>query len=248
MNDEFYIGYLPSAPPGLARRAKRVVLTLIFLGASSVVWLAASQAARPAGTFEFGTVRTFEGVLIERPIPMLRVSPPEGLEGEASPLVLVGFGKGGLPEFARGHHGAQVRFRGTLVIQGANAMIELNDPESFEVITPAAAGDPTGEILSLNVTVTGELVDTKCYFGVMRPATGKVHRACAVRCLSGGVPPGLLVRDDIGGSAVFLLAGTDGAPLDYDVEWAALAVTARGALELHGELPVLRVRSLELAH
>ena len=127
-------------------------------------------------------------------------------------------------------------------------MIEMNDPDSFEVLTPpppaAADRGPTHQVFG-ETTLTGELVDTKCYFGVMRPATGKVHRACAIRCLSGGVPPGLLVQDDAGDAWVYLLAG-DGEPLDYNIEWAALEVTVRGRLESHGGLPVVRVRSLEL--
>lgn len=245
--DEFYIGYLPTAPAGLARLAKRVTLLLLLAGGVSVAWIASSQEVRTPGAFEFGTVRTFEGTLLERPLPMLRVAPPAETAGEASPLLLVGFGKTGLPEFAQGHHGKRVQFRGTLVLHGAHAMIELNDPDSFTVLPSDSASAPVEEVAAIgDVTLTGELVDTKCYFGVMRPATGKVHRACAIRCLSGGVPPGLLVRDDAGGAAVFLLAGAEGEPLEFDVEWAALTVTATGALELHGDLPVVRVRSLEL--
>jgi hypothetical protein len=41
----------------------------------------------------------------------------------------------------------------------------------------------------------GEIVDTKCYLGVMTPGEDKVHRGCAVRCISRGVPPAFLVRD-----------------------------------------------------
>lgn len=246
MSGEFYIGYLPESPPALARRSRAMVRLALFLGVVSVSVLAATQEPRLPGTFEFQTYREFEGILIEKPVPMLRVAPPEGVEGSVSPLVLVGFGKEGLPDFARGHDGARIRAKGTLVVQGPHAMIELNDPESFEVIDPNPPRSDVAEMLG-EVEITGELVDTKCWFGVMRPATGKVHRACAIRCLSGGIPPGILVRDTAGNAAVFLLAGADGEPLEYDVEWAALAVTARGSLERHGELPVLRVRTLELA-
>src|SRR5207302_1569532 len=55
------------------------------------------------------------------------------------------------------------------------------------------------------VQFTGEIVDTKCYFGVMNPGNGKVHRDCAARCLSGGVPPGFLVRDTAGRVETLLL-------------------------------------------
>jgi hypothetical protein len=80
----------------------------------------------------------------------------------------------------------------------------------------------------------------------MRPGHGKVHRACAIRCLSGGVPPGLLVRDELGGSVVFLLAGRDGEPLDYNIQWAARPVQAQGVLELNNGVPVLKVQNMEM--
>lgn len=82
---------------------------------------------------------------------------------------------------------------------------------------------------------------------VMRPATGKVHRACAIRSLSGGVPPGLLMRDQQGNAVVVMLTGADGQPMRYEVQWAARAVRAVGGLELRDGLPFVRVRQLELA-
>ena len=44
------------------------------------------------------------------------------------------------------------------------------------------------------VMLRGEIVDSKCYLGVMNPGEGTVHRDCAARCLSGGLPPMLVVR------------------------------------------------------
>lgn len=96
------------------------------------------------------------------------------------------------------------------------------------------------------VVLIGELVDTKCYFGVMRPATGKVHRACAVRCLSGGVPPGLLIRDSQDGARVILLTGAGGTPLRFDVQWAARSIVASGRLFSNEGTPHLEVKTLAL--
>jgi len=39
----------------------------------------------------------------------------------------------------------------------------------------------------------GEIVDSKC-LGVMTPGQLTTHRACAIRCISGGIPPVLHVR------------------------------------------------------
>lgn len=81
----------------------------------------------------------------------------------------------------------------------------------------------------------------------MRPATGKVHRGCAIRCLSGGAPPGLLVRDDQGDSLALLLAGSEGKRLDINWDLAARSLKVDGDVELHSGTPILRVRSWRLA-
>ena len=62
-------------------------------------------------------------------------------------------------------------------------------------------------------TLTGEIVDSKCYLGVMNPGNGKVHRDCAVRCLSGGIPPIFATNDFRGVPATLLLTGATGRPL-----------------------------------
>ena len=244
MNDDFYIGYHDKAAPAQARFVRRAVIGMAVLVGALAALLAARQQPQPDGRFEFGASRAFEGVLYELPVPTLRVLTNGGV---ATNFVLVGFGKHGLPGFARGHDGKKVRFNGTLIQKDRLVMIELNDEKSFQVLGEPAAHERRGASESLGeVSLTGELVDTKCWSGVMRPATGKVHRACAVRCLSGGVPPGLLVRDEQGNAVVVLLAGADGGKLAYDVEWAARVVQARGELELRDDLPVLRVTALTL--
>jgi hypothetical protein len=55
--------------------------------------------------------------------------------------------------------------------------------------------------------LVGEIVDSKCYLGNMNPGNGKVHRDCAVRCLSGGIPPVFATNDFNGSPAVLLLTG-----------------------------------------
>jgi hypothetical protein len=55
--------------------------------------------------------------------------------------------------------------------------------------------------------LVGEIVDRKCYLGNMNPGNGKVHRDCAVRCLSGGILPVFATNDFNGSPAVLLLTG-----------------------------------------
>lgn len=246
-DNEFYIGYLKQAPPRHARRL-RVLIAILALSLPCVtVLVAVAQAAFDRGAFEFGVARSFEGVLYEDPVPMLHVTASSQMAGLTANYLLVGFGKQGLPSFARGFDGQKVRFKGSLIHRDSTAMIEMNDPESFEVLGVPAELERRGRVESLgHVKLAGELVDTKCFFGVMRPATGKVHRACAVRCLEGGAPPGILVRDLQGNGVVYVLAGADGKQLEVNPQWAALGVSVEGELELYDGTPVVRVYRLAL--
>lgn len=241
MNDEFYVGYLDSCPPALAGFLRRVTAALAALVAVLVLLVAGAQDPTEPGSFEFGVRTTFEGILFEHPLPMLRRLE---VDGTVRHDLLVGFGKYGMPAFARGHHGHRVRFDGSVIRSPRGRMIEMNAPDSFRVLddsAPSLPDPPSGSVGE--VVLTGELVDTKCYFGVMRPATGKVHRACAVRCLAGGVPPGLLVRDGAGGATVvLLLSGDDGRSPSLDPEWAARRLSVRGELEMRHGWAVLALR------
>jgi hypothetical protein len=74
--------------------------------------------------------------------------------------------------------------------------------------------------------VTGEIVDSKCFLGVMNPGERTVHRDCAIRCLSGGVPPMLAYRDAAGTHLALLL----GADADLLRRGVGRAVTLSGRL------------------
>jgi len=56
-------------------------------------------------------------------------------------------------------------------------------------------------------TFTGEIIDPKCYFGVMKPGEGKIHKSCAIRCISGGIPPILKVILDNNKSNFYIILG-----------------------------------------
>jgi len=44
-------------------------------------------------------------------------------------------------------------------------------------------------------TYRGEILDSKCWFGAMRPGHGKPHKSCASLCIRGGIPPALFVTN-----------------------------------------------------
>ena len=80
-------------------------------------------------------------------------------------------------------------------------------------------------------------MDSKCYLGVMNPGSGKVHRDCAVRCISGGIPPVFATSDFNGSPTIFLLTGLDQKPLPKEsfLKLVGQPVRIRGKVFESGE-------------
>jgi hypothetical protein len=95
------------------------------------------------------------------------------------------------------------------------------------------------------VTIRGEIVDYKCYLGAMKPGEGKGHKACAILCISRGIPP-ILVSHGVDGTSEYTIL-TDGDGKAFNDAAAALAgepVIVTGEVgTLHG-LRAMRVRTV----
>ena len=87
------------------------------------------------------------------------------------------------------------------------------------------------------MTLAGEIVDSKCYLGVMNPGNGKVHRDCAARCLSGGIPPAFVVKDASGVSKTLVLsnAGRLHEFVAEPVEISGRLLRSNGMFELRAD-------------
>jgi hypothetical protein len=51
----------------------------------------------------------------------------------------------------------------------------------------------------------------------MKPGKGKIHRSCAVRCISGGIPPVLVTTDSNNISQYYLLTDLKGKTINHDI-------------------------------
>jgi hypothetical protein len=233
---DFYVGYRPAAPAGLGRWLRRVVAAIVLGGAAVAGALASLQAPFADATFEYGTVRDFEGSLRADPYPALEVVAPADRAGRTH--LLVDRGKHGAGEDVVDLAGRAVRVAGQLVERESMAMVELTTKPVEQ--GPAAPG-PVERSFGQR-RLRGEIVDTKCHLGVMKPGEGKVHRACAARCISGGIPPALWVRDRAGRSRRYLLQGTDGGALGGPEVLARVAepVEVVGEVVRRGDLWLLR--------
>lgn len=244
MNDEFYIGWEAKAAPGIGKAVRRVVFALLLIALLVPVALAISQRMISTSVFEWGNVKNFSGILQTTPYPHLLVRRPGNTDGQArfSTYYLVAPWKFGLkPEGLAPFDGKSVILKGTLIYRGSQTMIEVvNDSiHATNTAAPALTGQET--IALGRQTLTGEIVDSKCFLGVMNPGQLTPHRACAIRCISGGIPPVLLVRQK-GGAAIYLmLVSADGKPVNQQVlDLVAEPVGITGEVERQGELLILR--------
>jgi hypothetical protein len=213
---EFYVGYLPM-PGGLKKTIRRVVVSLGVLSAVAAAILIYGQNPFAPSNFEFQQYREFRGTLLAYPYPALAI-PGQGL-----PWLLAGQGKHGAGDL-RELDGREVQLKGERIFRGEDHMIQVL-PGSLRA---GAKAGPAQTAMDLGqVQLTGEIVDSKCYLGVMNPGNGKVHRDCAVRCISGGIPPAFLVRDASGRTVTLLLANWKRELLDHIAE----PITLRGRLE-----------------
>ena len=240
--DDFYIGYLPRMPRQVARVVLPVVVALILAAAGLAYTVPALHRKEAFARSDFRNIRDYEGLLIATPMPHLVVLRPGIAEGhELSRYFLVGRGKSGAKIDVDALDQSYVRIRGSLVYRDAQTLLSVKSAEAI----PPPELDRIGQAMSSGrlgrFTLRGEVVDSKCYLGTMRPGEGKVHRACAVRCISGGIPPMLLVRDTDGTALSFLLVDASGAAVNQRVlDMVAEPVEITGEVERLGDVFVLK--------
>lgn len=236
---EFYIGYLPKAPTKIACFIKKIVGGLAVTALMVSTTLVLSQGPFARSIFEFGNWRSFEGIVASRPYPTLLVQRPGN--DEFSQYLLVAPGKHGADDFAAAFEDKHVRLRGQLIYRDGQTMVEI-DPKT--ITTVPSPQNPALKTIELGMaTLTGEIVDSKCYFGVMNPGRGKVHRDCAARCLSGGIPPVLLTS----AGEIVLLVNHGGKPFAQDAlrKFVDEEVVIRGDLFQRGDIKMMQAENIQ---
>jgi hypothetical protein len=244
-NEEFYIGWQTKAPLNIGVRFRRLVMLLLMLAVMLGVLFAVAQRTIGVGVFEWGKIKSFSGVLKSQPYPHLLVPRP-GLNGAANAFstyyLVKPFKFGFDAETASRLDGRMVSLRGTLIYRGGQTMIEVVN-DSIEPVNglERQLAIPAQRVSLGQQTLIGEIVDSKCYLGVMNPGALTPHRACAIRCISGGIPPVLLVRQTNGTALYFLLVSRDGRPVNKQVlSFVAEPIEVTGEVERQGELLIVR--------
>ncbi|HYF33029.1 MAG TPA: hypothetical protein VD993_18015 [Chitinophagaceae bacterium] len=223
---EFYIGWLPDAPHGIAKHIRKVVIALAVLVVTGGTVLALLQKKFSTANFEFGQLTAIKGVYYEFPVPSLKVLSSRDAFGRSTyvTIPLVGYGKFGAEGLIRELEQERntslqeklVTFKGTLLYSDGKALLQIDRNDSpLVAIANASKKDLATDTEELGtMQLNGEVLDPKCYFGVMKPGHGKPHRDCATRCIAGGISPVFWVRNTKGGSDYYLILDENGEKMN----------------------------------
>ncbi len=233
--DDFYIGWSDRIP-GEYLTKLRILVSMIFLVTSVLVttWIL-QQRPFADSVFDYGNQTQYTGTIFEYPAPLLRIS----INGATQSIPLVNFGKFGVKEILdhmKEEYGdlsnKVVTLSGTRIEYDDRVWLELSDGiHSIKEVKDGYTNPQ--EILEIGtLEVHGEIVDPKCFFGVMKPGFGKVHLSCAVRCIAGGIPA-ILTTNPLPGEKAeyYFLTGIEGKNINNDLlKYVGMPVSIRGEL------------------
>jgi len=220
----FYIGWKDKMPGDNKNYIKRFILT-IFIGlpllAITIVW---AQKDFNNHIFELGKSTVLTGVYYDNPAPILEIDSSTNPKLSSNHVLLVGYGKHGAEGIIKqieavneSLNGKKITIEGSLIQGDGKTLLELTKKNNSLITLhndDRLSSNPN-EPLALQ-TFVGEILDPKCYFGVMKPGEGKIHKSCAIRCISGGIPPILRVVSE-NKNEYFVLLGENGEKINKQI-------------------------------
>jgi hypothetical protein len=236
-NDDFYVGYL-RMPRRLAIAVAALVVTLFGLIAIDLYLITQMQQAAGPGRWA-ETDQTFEGVLTRDPYPTLWVTE----NGKPVAHLLVADSKRSADTVLDAAAAGPMTITGKLVAREDVAGIRMI--EMAAGASKASAASPIADpgLVSIgDVSLKGEIVDSKCWLGVMRPGEGRVHKGCATVCILGGIPPVLVTRDGNGGMTAYVITDSEGKAITPNAIQDVVGdpVGIAGRVERKGDMLFLR--------
>ena len=228
--NNFFVHYRP-LPPGLKRFLLLVLTVLVTLIVVLGFW--GPSLHNQYGPGRRQPVRELSGWLLDGPggAQLLVPQPGQTTQGQTfNRVLLAGPGKTIPPPAVMDHVGDWVKVRGSLFSRGP--LDVMNTRKATPVRPPL--GTPEANVVGHSegeFTLRGEIVDSKCFSGVMKPGSGKAHMGCAIRCISGGVPAVFHVRREDGSALDFVLIDDQNQTVNERV----LPLVAQ-PLELKGEV------------
>jgi hypothetical protein len=268
-DQEFYIGWMANAPGRYVKTIKKTVLVLLLAAMVAALLLALQQKKFSTASFEYGQLTTVKGIYQAFPVPSIRINTPADPFGHSSIMTmpLVGYGKFGAASVIASLEKKtnmqldqkQVTLKGTLLYSDGKTLLQIdeNGRSLLQVndrpnILPSHITKELG-----TVKLQGEILDPKCYFGVMKPGYGKPHRDCAIRCVEGGMSPVFRVGNEKQEMNYYLLLDNTGKQMNrqlIDYIGEPVLLEARAVqyddwviLYIHGTGKIKRIRGLSWA-
>ncbi len=240
---EMFIGW--GRAPSVDRRFLLGALPVTLAATAGGSYLVASNLSDPgAGAWLTGATHSVTGVLTNDPYPMIRTPDATSPSGMRT-ILIVAEGKCTSGLKLDSAKGRLVTADGVLIERKNRQMLEvplfldqwLSDaPSADQRQLSAEFVTPTVETLGV-ARLKGNIMDSKCFFGVMRPGRGRTHKACASLCIRGGIPPSFWARGDNGRESVLLMTDAKGGPIGEDVlPLVADPVEAEGEIVRVGDI------------
>jgi len=242
----FYIGWQDKMPKEHRSTVKKFII-IIFVAlpilAFSIIY---AQRGFNNHQFELGKSTELTGVYHSSPVPTLEVLRSEMKAELSNHVLLVGYGKFGAEGIMKtitkdkgGLDGKRITLSGTLIYGDGKTILELSKKSKSlvaihkDIVTVNDVKQQSKKVLN---NITGEIVDPKCYFGVMKPGEGKIHKSCAIRCISGGIPPVFKTKGDQNKNEYYILLGENGEKINHQLlDKVAEKVAVNGVTtQIHG--------------
>ena len=251
---DFYIGWQDDMPKSNSNFLKKFIIPLFIFIPILVFAIVYFQKPFNNFKFEFGKITTITRTYYDSPIPIViadRGTLPDSLSHD---VMLVGYGKFGAAgiindiETAKGSiDGKRVELAGTLIYGDGKTCMELTEKKgSLKQIFATPPANPPSSKVKKDVVLSGEIIDPKCYFGAMKPGEGKVHKSCAIRCISGGTPP-ILKTKGAHSNQYYILLGESGEAINKKVlPFVAEEISVKGKTKEFSNWDVLYINVSDL--
>ncbi len=228
VDTDFFIGWLGIIPNSYQRTLRFFVPSLFLLSIIFIVVISNSTNKIRFSTYDYYKTLSFEGELLLKPFPMLRVLE---LDNNRTPKVvlypLVNEGKFGADEsvqaFLTQYPNEQrvfVQLQAKIIERDGQVAMELmNTKDNIKKIKYSTSIPALVLGQAKDTILKGQIIDPKCYLGVMNPGEGKPHRSCAINCTKGGIMPAFVTENDKK-VKYYILIGKDGKKVNNDVLFA----------------------------
>jgi len=233
----FYVGYLPLPSPH--KRFVAGLVSLLVVGMIGMGALIASTQRSPGKTAVVSVeMGTWSGTVYNEPYPMM-------IHDDGSIHLLMGMGKFSVADTAAEFEGLRCEVDGWALDRSNRRAIQLDMSDTaLRAVSGKVQPKPIESAASGSIELIGEIVDGKCFLGMMKPGDGKTHKACATLCIEGGLPPmfASASQSESGQLPLVLVDGSTELPSGV-LELVGEPVQITGQLSMFGTLPILRMNT-----